>query len=206
MNRDIKIITIVSAIFGLCSGMFSILFTLYLDDLNISFLTMGAIFSVSGLLSFFVMIFVGVQSDVWGRKIVYSASLLLASISRFLVPFFTGVGELTMVKIVQDLALRARTAIHPTFVFEHMKEGYAKLIARIQGIELIFSATGSLIVGSALLYLGYQGSFILVGLILFVAFIIFQFVRESNWPKVERKSINEMYRFDISRQLKLIWI
>jgi len=204
LNRDIKLITIISAIFGLSSGMFGILFTLYLDDLNVSLSTIGAIFSVSGLLSFFAMIFVGVQSDVWGRKIVYSVSLLLAAISRFLMPWFTGVGELTIVKIVQDYALKARTAIHPMFVFEHVKEGYAKLIARIQGIELIFSATGSLIVGSILLFLGYQGSFISLGLILFVAFIIFQFVRESSWPKVERKSIKEMYSFDISRQLKLI--
>lgn len=201
-----KIITIVTAIFGLYNGMFGMLFTLYLDDLNLSLYTMGAMFSVSALLGFIVVIVLGTQSDVWGRKVVYSAGLALASIPSLFVPMLRSVWELTIAKISEDIALRSRTAVHYTLIFEHVRNGYAKLIARIQGIELTFSATGFTVAGSMLLYFGFQGSFIALGLILIVALVVFQTVREPSRPKVERKSIREMYRFDICKQLKILCV
>ncbi|MCK4953510.1 MFS transporter, partial [Candidatus Bathyarchaeota archaeon] len=189
MNRDIKFITVVSAIYGLCSGMFGVLFTLYLDELNISLSTMGVMFSVSSLLGFLVMVILGAQSDVWGRKVVYSVSILLTAISSFFVPFLRGVGELTISKIVKDLAFRTRTSIHSTLVFEHVRKGYAKIIARIQGIQLTLSAAGLMMASTVLSYLGFQGVFIAIGIMLFIAFLIFQIVREPAKPKAKRKSI-----------------
>ena len=206
MNRDIKFITVVSAIYGLCSGMFGVLFTLYLDELNISLSTMGVMFSVSSLLGFLVMVILGAQSDVWGRKVVYSVSILLTAISSFFVPFLRGVGELTISKIVKDLAFRTRTSIHSTLVFEHVRKGYAKIIARIQGIQLTLSAAGLMMASTVLSYLGFQGVFIAIGIMLFIAFLIFQIVREPAKPKAKRKSIREMYRFDISKQLKILCV
>lgn len=204
MNRDVTVIGIVSAIVGLCNGIFGMLFTLYLDYLNISLPTMGIMYSVSGLLAFFVLIFFGVYSDVWGRKVVYSASLLLQSISLLLVPMLRGIWELTVASITNEMGLRSRMAVHSTLVFEHVKLSFAKIIARIQGVELALNAIGFTIAGLVLLCLGFQGSFIAMGLMLLGVLAVFQIVREPSRPNVKRKSIREMYRFDIPKQLKIL--
>jgi len=204
LNRDVKITAAVSAIFGLCSGAFGMLFTLYLDSLKVSLYAMGAMFSISALFAFLIAVLLGAQSDSWGRKVVYSASLLLASISSFCVTMLRTVLELTLSRISQDIAIRSREAVHYTFIFEHVRQGYAKVIARIQGLELTLNATGYLIAGSMLLYLGFQRSFIALGLMLIVALAIFQTAKEPNRPKLERRRLRDLYRFDISRQLKVI--
>ncbi|MEM2912775.1 MAG: MFS transporter [Candidatus Bathyarchaeia archaeon] len=206
MNRDIVVITIVSAVAGLCSGMAALLFTLYLDYLKISLPIMGAMYSISGLVGFFVMIFIGVQSDVWKRKSVYSAAMLLNSVSAFVTPFLRGVWELIAARIIDDIGIRTRMSIHSTLVFEHFRAGYAKIIARLQGIELTSNGVGFLIVGTLLLFLGFQGSFICMCFMLVGALLLFQFMREPIRPKVIRRSVWETYRFDISRQLKILCI
>lgn len=83
LNREIRIIVAITAIFGFCNGTFAMLFTLYLNYVNISLSIMGAIFSVSGLLAFLVAVILGTQSDVWGRKVVYSASFIWPPFPRF---------------------------------------------------------------------------------------------------------------------------
>jgi len=186
--------------------MFEILFTLYLNDLNVSLYTMGVIFSVSGVISFLVLVILGTQSDVWGRKVVYSASLLIASISSFFTSMLKNLGELTIAQITWNFSLKSRAAVHPTFIFETVRKGYARIIARIQGIELTLNATGFTVAGSVLLYLGFQRSFLALSLVLLGSFVVFLTVREPSRPKVERKSIREMYSFDISRQLKIICV
>lgn len=206
LNRDVKVTIAVSAIFGLCSGIFGMLFTLYLDSIKISFYAMGAMFSVSAFLGFLISVMVGAQSDTWGRKVVYSASLLLSSISSLCMPLLRSIWELTMSWISQDIAVKSRNTVHSTFIFEHVREGYAKVIARIQGIELTFNATGYMIAGSMLLYLGFQGSFIALGLMLIVALALFQTAREPSRPRFEKKGIRDLYRFDISKQLKILCV
>lgn len=204
MNRDVKTIALVSAIFGLCTGIYGMIFSLYLDNLKIPLYTMGIIFSVSGLLGFLVTILLGAQSDLWGRKIVYSASLLGASISSLLVPTLRDAWQLALSKIGEDVAVKSRTAVHPTLIYEHTRSAYAKAISRVQGVELTLNATGCLIAGYTLVLLDFQGSFIALGLMLILALAIFQNVREPDRPIIGRRSLRETYRFDISRQLRIL--
>jgi|YelNatPaOPRAMG01_1025707.scaffolds.fasta_scaffold04140_5 DHA1 family multidrug resistance protein-like MFS transporter len=206
LNRDVKVIALVSAVVGFCSGMSGLLFTLYIDYLQISLPIMGVMFSVSGLVAFFVMIFIGVQCDVWRRKLVYSAALLLNSISTFFTSFLRDVWELTAVRITDNIGVQTRMTVHSTLIYEHVKVGYAKIIARIQGLEFTFSGVGFLAAGSLLLYLGFQGSFISLSLMLLGALLLFQLMKEPVRPKVKRKSIWETYRFDINKQLKILCV
>lgn len=206
LNRDVTVIALVSAVIGLCSGMSGMLFTLYIDYLQISLPIMGVMFSVSGLVAFFVMIFIGVQCDVWRRKIVYSAALTLNSISAFFTAFLRGVWELTATRIADNIGVHTRMTIHSTLIYEHVKSGYAKIIARIQGLEFTLSGIGFLVASLLLLYLGFQGSFISLGLILLGALLLFQLMREPVRPKVKRRSLWEAYRFDINEQLKILCV
>ncbi|MFH0748786.1 MAG: MFS transporter [Candidatus Bathyarchaeota archaeon] len=203
-SRSLKILVVETVIFGLCSAAFEILFSLYLDSLHVSLSVMGIIFSISGLVSFLVTIILGAESDVRGRKLFYSASLLLGSVTSFFVPFLKGMWELTFTRISKDITLRIRQGIHPTFVFEHVRLGYAKIIATVHGLELTSNGLGTFLAGSMVLYLGFQNSFFMLGLLFIGAFVVFQMVKEPNRPKGERKSFREMYRFDISTQLKII--
>ena len=50
-------------------------------------------------------------------------------------PMLRNVWELAIGKIGEDTALRSRGAVHNVFIFEHVKNDFAKIIARIQGIE-----------------------------------------------------------------------
>lgn len=206
LSRDVVVIALVSTVVGLCSGMSGLLFTLYIDHLQISLPIMGVMFSVSGLVAFFVMIFIGVQCDVWRRKIVYSAALILNAISAFFTPLLRGVWELTAARITDNIGVQTRMTIHSTLIYEHVKAGYAKIIARIQGVEFTFSGIGFLAAGSLLLYLGFQGSFISLSLMLLGALLLFQLMREPVRPKVNRKSMWETYRFDINKQLRILCV
>jgi DHA1 family multidrug resistance protein-like MFS transporter len=204
LNRDVKTTATVSAVFGLCSGAFGMLFTLYLDSQHVSLYAMGAMFSISAFFAFLIAVLLGAQSDLWGRRIVYSASLLLASLSSFCAPMLRSFLELTMSRISQDIAIRSREAVHHTFIYEHVKQGYAKVISRIQGLELTLNAVGYMIAGSMLLYLGFHNSFIALGLMLIIALVIFQTTREPSRPKSDKTRLRDRYRFDISKQLKIL--
>ena len=203
-SRSLKLLLVEAAIFGLSNQAFEILFSLYLDNIGISFATMGVIFSISGLISFFVIIVLGAESDVRGRKLFYSASLVVGSITSFVVPTLRNTWALTGTRVTKDILIRIRWSLHPTFVFEHMRRGYAKLIAIVQGIEYTSMGIGSLLAGSMLFYLGFQKAFITVGVLFIAAFLIFQKVEEPKRPKVERKSLREMYRLDIPKELKIL--
>lgn len=52
-SRRLEILLIESAIFGLCTGTFEILLSLYLDSLNVPLSTMGIVFSIAGIIAFF---------------------------------------------------------------------------------------------------------------------------------------------------------
>ncbi|MBS7624495.1 MFS transporter [Candidatus Bathyarchaeota archaeon] len=205
MSRNLIAIAVILAIIGFYTGAFGLLFTLYLDYLRISLPTMGAMISVSGLIGFLVTVFIGVHADVWRRKTLCSVAMLLNSISSFLIYFLRGVWELTAVKIVDDIGLRLRATVQNALIFEHFRSSYAKIFARIQGIELILSGLGFFATSPLILILGFQGSFIFISLLLFCAFLIFQLlVDEPARPMVSRRSVLETYRFDISRELKIL--
>lgn len=126
-SRSLKIIIVESAILGFCTGAFEILFSLYLNGIGFSLSTMGIMFSISGLVTFFITIILGIQSDAWGRKVVYSASLLLGSITQFFVPILRSFEGLTITRITEDTLVKVRNTIHPSFVFEHIRSSYTEV-------------------------------------------------------------------------------
>jgi len=173
MDRNILVVTVVSAIFGTAIGLSEFILPYYLDSLGFSFANMGFIFAAAALTLSLFSVIIGAESDVSGRKTYYALSLALASIATLVTPVVHRIWELLTVKVLSNMASSIREAMHPVLLYDHARLGFTKLLARTRGFEWTFQGVGQLVAGSMLLVLGFDYTFLFGGLILLAALILF---------------------------------
>ncbi len=187
MNRYIKIILIVSGLYGLAVGLYDFLFPIYLDTIGLSFKKMGWIFSIAFALIFIFRIYLGHISDFMGRKIFYGISLIGGAISHFFTPFFHTFFPLAFLKTLREISLTLRESFLPVLVFEQSRKNFLNFIAKTRGMLFFLQGMGIFGAGFILAEIGIRKSLIISSFPLIISIIIFYlFYREKFKPLGER--------------------
>jgi MFS family permease len=185
LNRNLRLLILVSWLFGYASGAYEVLFPLYLDWIGVSFSSMGILFGITAAAIAALNVVIGSKSDVIGRKIFYSVSIALCSIVNFLVPLFRSLWEATLLSIGQSAATSIRGTIHNVLLFELAKKSFISAYSRVNGMEYFAQALGLFGAGLILAATSFHSAFLLSSAILFGALLVFLFgFREENFSKV----------------------
>ncbi|MCW4020156.1 MAG: MFS transporter [Candidatus Bathyarchaeota archaeon] len=205
MNRNVKVVFSSGLLSAFITGVFELLFPLYLNHRGISLVGMGLIFSISTLIISFLRILLGEYADVYGKKKVYLSSCALGIAAKGIFPFSAGELEILFSKFLNDLQANLRFSVHNIMLYENAKKAYAKIFSRFTASNFVLQAVGTLSFAVFLAYLGYSGLFFLLATVEMTKFITVLFYRDVEKEKVGRKvSLREAYRFKINRNLKLL--
>lgn len=168
-----RLLMLVSWLFGYASGAYEVLFPLYLDWIGVSFTDMGILFGITAAVIMLFNVVIGSKSDVVGRKIFYAVSLALCSLVNFLVPFFRRLWETVLLSIGQSGATSIRGTVHNVLLFELTRKAFVSAYSRVNGIEDFAQALGLMGAGLILAATSFNSAFMLSSVILFVALLIF---------------------------------
>ena len=175
MNRNVRLLILVSWLFGYASGAYEVLFPLYLDWVGVSFRDIGIIFSLSAATIAGLNVVIGSQSDARGRKAFYSVSLALCSAVNFFVPFFRKLWETLALSVGQSASASIRGSVHNVILYEHTRKAFLSAYSRVNGMEYFSQAIGLLGAGLILAASSFQSAFWVSAAVLAGAFCIFAF-------------------------------
>ncbi|MCK4905603.1 MFS transporter [bacterium] len=183
------LLIIVSAVFGLSVGLYDLLLPLFLDDMGMSYGSMGIIFSFSAIFLFFVRVYAGHISDLVGRKHVFSFSLLLCGLSTLLTPFLSNIASQVVLRSLREIARAIKETLQQLLIFEKWKDSFRHLFAWIGGADITFQGIGTLLGGFLLLKIGYKYSFIIPGVVLVFVGILFLFKFKEKPVPIRNQSV-----------------
>ena len=210
MNKNVKILLLISAIFGLGLGIYEFVFPLFLNDMHISFRNMGIIFSLSSIAMFFIRIHAGQLADVHGRKKFYSLALLGSGIASFFTPFTARISFQTLLKSLREACAVVQESIHSVALYENVKSKFLDFIGKTVGAQWVFQGLGALAAGAMLGFFGYRGTFLFNAGLLFSAFLIFTvFFSEKDFKKSDSSAtipLRKLYALDFNRPLMIIML
>lgn len=203
MNRNIRLLILVSWLFGYASGAYEVLFPLYLDWRGVSFSDMGILFSITAAAIAVLNIVVGSKSDVIGRKLFYSISLALCSLVNFLVPLFRSLWELIFLSIGQSAATSIRGTVHNVLLFELTRKSFLSAYSRVNGMEYFAQALGLFGAGLILAAASFNSAFLLSSAILFMALLFFLIGFKEERSSVDIESAESSADGYLPRELKI---
>lgn len=205
MNRNIRLLILVSWLFGYASGAYEVLFPLYLDWVGVSFTDIGIIFGITAATIAGLNIVIGSQSDARGRKAFYSIGLALCSAINFIVPFFRKLWEMFVLSIAQSSASSIRGSVHNVMLYEHTRKMFLTAYSRVNGMEYFSQAIGLLGAGLILAASSFQPAFLVSGLVLAVALCIFVFgFKEERVERGTEERVQKGGEAYLPRELKIL--
>jgi MFS family permease len=175
LNRNVRLLILVSWLFGYASGAYEVLFPLYLDWAGISFRDIGIIFSLSAATIAGLNVVIGSKSDARGRKAFYSVGLALCSAANFAVPFFRKLWETLVLSVGQSASASIRGSVHNVMLYEHTRKTFLSAYSRVNGMEYFSQAIGLLGAGLILAASSFQSAFWVSAAVLAGAFCVFAF-------------------------------
>ncbi|OIN99853.1 hypothetical protein COY52_11425 [Candidatus Desantisbacteria bacterium CG_4_10_14_0_8_um_filter_48_22] len=210
MSRNVKVLLLISVIFGLALGIYEFIFPLYLNDMHISFRNMGIIFSLSSIAMFFIRIHAGQLADVHGRKKFYSLALLGSGLASLFTPFTLRISLQTVLKSLREACAVVQESIHSVALYENVKSKFLDFIGKTVGAQWVFQGLGALVAGGMLVFFGYRNIFLFNAGLLFSAFLIFTiFFSEKDFKKSDPSAavpFRKLYALDFSRPMMIIML
>ena len=204
MIKNTAVITITTLFIGLCFGVYSVIFPLYLDYKGLSLKEMGILFSLASLIVPFIRIYAGAKSDYHGRKLVYSITILFYSIGYFLIAFSQKLYHFFIGNLFKRIGDDTGDAVWGVMIQEISNK--KSFIGRIIGIFSIATSIGGFVTGYLIIKAGYEKTFLLLSGICFLCFLVFQLFKEER-TREKAKKLNLLEIFDIrstSRSIKLL--
>jgi len=198
-----RLLMLVSWLFGYASGAYEVLFPLYLDWIGISFSDMGILFGITAAVIMLFNVVIGSKSDVAGRKIFYAVGLALCGIVNFLVPFFRRLWESVLLSIGHSGATSIRATVHNVLLFELTRKAFVSAYSRVNGTEYFAQALGLLGAGLILATTSFSSAFMLSSAILFAALLIFLFGFRERRTVVEAEGRVRDPNVYLPRELKI---
>jgi len=209
VNRNVKTVLAVSAIFGMTAGMYDFILPYYLKERGLSFESMGLIFAIAagGMLGLRVVM--GNLADRWGRKLFYGMSLAGTAVAIGLTPISGSVLAQGVLKTMREAMSLTRDTLHPVILYEESRGQFMKLVGKTRGWEFMFQAVGTVISGLTLARLHTGGNLLLAAGMTAAGFLVFwSFFREGWVPhqKLPKTTLRTLTSFAIHPNLKLITI
>jgi MFS family permease len=189
-------------------SIFDVIFPLYLDYKQISLPQISIIFAIPILLSIITRVIVGVQADIYGRKVFYSLALIGSSLINFCFVFANSAWQFLAIKLFGGLSSAFGSATEHLLIYESVpKKKAGTAFGRILGILSILSFLGTLLAGPILIFLGYFNTLIFCALFLFIALLIFlSFKERKRFNKYKYFHLSETLNVCLSRNLKIYTI
>ena len=147
VNRNVWILLIVSAFFGLAFGVYELALPFYLRSKGISMTHMGVIFAVPVLCTFVIRIGFGSLSDHFRRKPFYAGALALCTAACAATPMTALVWAQVMLKCVRESAVELRKTLHSVLLYEAGEGTFIDNIGKTNGTEFLLMAVGSVAAG-----------------------------------------------------------
>ncbi|MBI4532031.1 MAG: MFS transporter, partial [Candidatus Latescibacteria bacterium] len=209
MSRNVKMLLVVSVLFGVAGGIYEFVLPYYLSSQGLSFKGMGYIFAASTAVMFLVRIGLGNLADRWGSKQFYLFALSGCTVASLLTPFTASLALLILLKTMREVGVLARDTAHPILLYEENRGRFMDFIGKTRGMEFLFQAAGTLVAGIGMAFVGERGSFWVGGVTLGIALIFLSLgvrgrgARPSTGEKVGSASL---FRFDLAKNLKIIMV
>jgi len=189
------LLILASAVFGLGIGLYDFLLPLFLDDLSISYGSMGIIFSFSALFLFFIRIYSGHISDTVGRKHIFGLALFFCGIANLFTPFFPFIGPQILFKSLREVSFAIKETIQQLLIFDRWKKSFRIVMAWVAGFDFTFQGIGALAGGILLAALGYKYTFAYVGLFVILVYVLFLSKFKEASSQVEKQKFLKRVKF-----------
>lgn len=213
MSSNLRILLGVSLLFGASTGIYEYILPLFLDAKRVSYGHMGMIFALAGLVMVVARIYLGGLADLWGRKPLYGAALLVCCGATAFTPFVpTTVLWQAVLKTLRDIGSLTRDTIYPVILFEERRSGFLGRIGKYRGLEFLMQAGGTLLVLAVISVLGtgmrtYQWLFLAAGGAVFFGALGWSRFVETYRPQAQRiLTLRELVNLDLHPNLLLILV
>jgi len=218
-TAGLGVLIFVSITFGLAFGVYETLLPLYWDSRGMSFATMSWIFSLSAIGLFFLRVYVGRLSDVFGRKIFYTGSLVLAAASNLATPLLPTVLMQGVLKTAREASVLVRDAMHSVLLYEQDAARYTGALGLTRGAEFACHGLGSLAGGilavigagaAAAAFVDFRTPFVVSGLLIaagtfaFVALYRPALLPAPAGPRGQPLGLRTLFSIDLPPKLWLL--
>lgn len=212
MGRNVWVLVVAVALFGLAFGIYELAFPLFLDDCGVRVETIGLVLAAGAVVNFFVMVYGGRLADLFGRKRIYGGAVLALAAAHVATPLVPRVAYLTALKALQQACVSLSQSLRGVLVWESVAaERFTRLFGRLVGLETCchtigFACVGLVGVGPGAA-LSYQGVFRISAAALVVASAVFLLFREAPLalpPVTVRLTLRSVFTFDLPGKLYLI--
>ncbi len=209
MNRNVKAVLVVSALFGAATGIYEFVLPYYLAERGLSFQHMGAIFAVAAAGMLALRILMGRLADLWGRKLFYALSLGGSGAAMWLTPLSGSVLAQSALKSVREAAFVTRETLHPIVLYEESRGRFMAFMGKTRGMEFLLQGVGTLAAGYLFVVLGTGGNLRLAGGMMAAGCLLFWLVfreRPGREAQVASGGLRELFSFEMHRNLKVITV
>jgi len=145
---SLLVLVFVSVSFGLAFGIYDLLLPLYWESRNISFTTMGYLFSIAAAVIFVMRIYVGRLSDRFGRKPFYTASLVVSGLANLATPLLPHIVMQGVLKTSREMSALVRDTMHSILLYERDSKTFMGAVGITRGAEFTCHGIGSLMAGA----------------------------------------------------------
>ena len=221
MTRNVKIVLLVSVLFGASTGIYEFVLPYYLQERGVSPQAMGAIFSVAAVGMLVLRIVMGRLADLWGRKLFYGVSFAGSSVAMWLTSSFGSLLSQSLLKTLREAMFLTRDTVHPIVLYEESRGKFMRWLGKTRGFEFLFQAggteisgltlTGAVVLGVGLPALGTAGNLRLAAVLTAIGFVLFWLVYREHWVRPETASaervwegVRNLLSFDLHPNLKVL--
>jgi MFS family permease len=215
VNRNVKVVLLVSVLFGASGGIYDFVLPYYLRSRGLSLEAMGVIFTVAAVGMFAVRILMGRLADIWGRKLFYGLALAGNALAMWITPFSASVAGLGSLKTMREAMSLTRDTLHPVVLYEESRGQFMSLIGKTRGFEYLFQAIGTAACSIYFAYAASTGtlaltslSLRLAGALTALAFVVFVLVFRESWVPHKRLTAGRLAELfslsDLHWNLKVI--
>lgn len=208
MGRNVKVLLLVSILFGVAGGIYDFVLPYYLEGQGLSFKSMGYIFSCSTLAMFAVRIGLGNLADQWGSKRLYMLAVSSCALACLATPLTASLLLLILLKTLREVGVLARDTAHPLLLYAEGRGRFVDFIGKTRGVEFFFLAVGTWIAGMGISTLGDRSSLWLGAGALALAVLLMGLGVRSPKPGGAHKTVGlrTLLNFDLPRNLRVIMV
>ncbi len=129
-----------------------------------------------------------------------------SALATSLTPFTASLALLILLKTFRDVGMLMRDTVHPVFLYEENRGRFMDFLGKTRGMEFLFQATGTVIVGLSFAALGSRKNLLIASAFTGFALIFLSLGLKEN--KSEKKTVarKALLNWDLPRNLKIIMV
>lgn len=213
MTRNLRVIWAASVVFGLSVGCYDLVLPFYLKQRGLDYRNMGVVFAFSSAVMFFVRVYFGRLSDLFGRKRFYSLALFASGTANLLTPFAGATMLLALLRSLREASSVTRESMQALLLYRDSPKRYAETVGRTLGSEYLFQGLGTLGGGALIALMAgrqhpMEWALKICALLLFAVFVLFVTAyrehKDGDQPAPEAMSWLRLFSFDMPRELRII--